>query len=532
MSFIQSGPQIDYNHFDADQLVTNTLDWLITDSQVKEVVFQDLARFYSEVLPQSAQWSDAAEKNPPQHIPYSPWGERIDEIKTHEGWSKLDGLSGDERLINLGYHSAHDFGRIHQFLKLFLFHPDSAFYTCPLAMTDGAAKLINQLKKMGHLDEYKTSLLDEAFKHITASSAKDFWTSGQWMTEKPGGSDVSQTETIAKKVGDHYELYGTKWFTSATTSQITFTLARIVDEKGEAREGNKGLSLFFVKLRDDHGKLQGIRVRRLKDKLGTKALPTAELDFEGAEAHLVGQEGQGVKNISHLFNVTRIYNACTTIGSFKRLLDLANDYAEKRVAFKRKLSDHPLHKRTLNEVSLEFEKCFKLTFYTISLLQEEENNERKGIEDHQVSAMLRLLTPITKLYTAKKNIIATTELVESFGGAGYIEDTGIPRFLRDSQVFCIWEGTTNILSLDCLRAIEKENAFDAFVARAQGALKAMEDEDQEKVSELSARLEKLTKQMLAWSKDSELIQYHARDLAFRIGDLTVDIFCKPTSCDL
>lgn len=530
MSFIQTGPQIDYTKFDADKLLANTLDWLVADSKIKENISADLSRFYSEILPQAAQWSNDAENNPPQHIPYSPWGERIDEIITHEGWNKLDALSGDERLIHLGYHSNHDYGRIHQFLKLFLFHPDSAFYTCPLAMTDGAAKLINQLKKMGHLDSEKTKLLDEAYKHITSDQAQQFWTSGQWMTEKPGGSDVSQTETIAKKDGEHYRLYGPKWFTSATTSQVTFTLARIVDEQGQSVEGNKGLSLFFVKLRDDQGKLQGISVRRLKDKLGTKALPTAELDFEGATAHLVGERGQGVKNISHLFNVTRIYNACTTIGSFKRLLDLANDYAQKRVAFKRKLAEHPLHKRTLDEVSLEFEKCFKLTFFTISLLQEQENNEKKAIEDQETSALLRLLTPITKLYTAKKNIIATTELVESFGGAGYIEDTGIPRFLRDSQVFCIWEGTTNILSLDCLRAIQKENAFEAFMGRAQSRLENMED--QEKADELREKLQKLSKQMLAWSKDQELIQYHARDLAFRIAELTVDIFCIPTTCDL
>ncbi len=523
MSFIQSGPRVDYENFDGDQLMANTLDWLVDDQTIREQINTDLKRFYTTVLPQSAKWSDEAEAHPPQHIPYSPWGEKIDEIKTHEGWNKLDALSGDEKLIHLGYHAPHDYGRVHQFLKLFLFHPDSAFYTCPLAMTDGAAKLINQLKAMGHLDNEKKALLDDAFSHITSDTAETFWTSGQWMTEKPGGSDVSQTETIAKKEGDHYKLYGTKWFTSATTSQITFTLARIVDEQGNSIDGNKGLSLFFVKLRDDAGKLQGISVRRLKDKLGTKALPTAELDFEGTPAHLVGERGQGVKNISHLFNVTRIYNACTTVGSFKRLLDLAKDYAQRRIAFRRQLNEHPLHKRTLDEVALEFEKCFKLTFYTISLLQEEENNERQGKVDHEVSAMLRLLTPITKLYTAKKNILATTELVESFGGAGYIEDTGIPRFLRDSQVFCIWEGTTNILSLDTLRAIQKENAFEVFINRAQAQIVKIQDEDV--ASELSLKLQKLTKQLGSWSQDPELIQYHARDLAFRIAELTIEIFC-------
>lgn len=523
MSFIQEGPRIDYENFDKDKLITNTLKWLVSGKDTRQDIKNDLLRFYTEVLPLAHKWSEQAEAHPPRHIPYSPWGEKIDEIETHEAWKKLDALSATEGLIHLGHHEQNDHGRIHQFLKLFLFHPDSAFYTCPLAMTDGAAKLIKELLKMKHLDTDKRTLLNKAYKHITSNDPEQFWTSGQWMTEKSGGSDVGHTETRAIKEGNSYKLYGTKWFTSATTSQMTFTLARIQDEFGETIPGNKGLSLFYVKLRDDDGHLQGIRVRRLKDKLGTKALPTAELDFDGAKAELVGEQGLGIKNISHLFNITRIYNACTTIGSFKRLLDLAKDYSNKRVAFQKRLIDHPLHKRTLNEIEIEFEKCFKLTFYTVALLQQSENNEAADEEDHDTMALLRLLTPIAKLYTAKKNINATTELVESFGGAGYIEDTGIPRFLRDSQVFCIWEGTTNILSLDCIRAIQKENAYEVFYKKA---CEKLEEMDEDKASELKQRLDKLSTQLKSWSKDPDLMQYHARDLSFRIGDLCVDIFCS------
>jgi len=526
MSFIQTGPEIDYQEFDQDKLITHTLKWLVDGKDTRQDIKNDLLRFYTEVLPKAAKWSQQAESHPPRHIPYSPWGEKVDDIQTDEGWKKLDALSATEGLIHLGHHNSSDHGRIHQFLKLFLFHPDSAFYTCPLAMTDGAANLIKQLKKMGHLDAKKIAILDKAYKHITSNDPEQFWTSGQWMTEKSGGSDVSSTETIAVADGENYKLYGTKWFTSATTSQMTFTLARIQDSEGNTQSGNKGLSLFFVKLRDKEGKLQGIRVRRLKDKLGTKALPTAELDFEGAQATLVGQVGCGIKNISNLFNVTRIYNACTTVGSFKRLLDLSRNYSQKRVAFGKRLIDHPLHKRTLNDIEVDFEKCFKLTFYTVALLQQHENNERAGEDiaedDHDIQVMLRLLTPIVKLYTAKKNMMATSELVESFGGAGYIEDTGIPRFLRDSQVFCIWEGTTNILSLDCIRAIEKENAFEVFYKKANDKLEELEEE---KASELRERLNHLTQQLKSWSKDKDLIQYHARDLAFSIAELTIDIFC-------
>lgn len=159
------------------------------------------------------------------------------------------------------------------------------------------------------------------------------------MTERTGGSDVSGTSTIAKPSGAVFRLSGVKWFTSATTSQIAMTLARIEG----APEGSKGLSLFYLELRDSTGKLNGIRINRLKDKLGTHALPTAELTLENTAALLVGKPGEGVKKISSLFNITRIYNACCAVGYMRRALALARDYATKRVAFGHTLSKHVLH---------------------------------------------------------------------------------------------------------------------------------------------------------------------------------------------
>lgn len=125
-----------------------------------------------------------------------------------------------------------------------------------------------------------------------------------------GGSDVGNgTETIAKKLEDgSYALTGLKWFTSATDSDMTLTLARIVDKDGKVPQGSRGLSLFFLKVRDENGNLNGITVRRLKDKLGTRAVPTAELELKDAKAYLVGEVGRGVANISHMLNITRIYN--------------------------------------------------------------------------------------------------------------------------------------------------------------------------------------------------------------------------------
>ncbi len=513
MSFIQNQPEFSdpyhENHFQ------KALEWLLKDKKHKKEIKSDLKRFSKRLIEEIDQWGIDADAHPPRHIPYGPYGERIDAIEVHESWKKLDALSAEEGLIQLGYDENNkESGRLHQFLKLFLFHPSSAFYSCPLAMTDGAAKLI-QKSPLFHDDPSKTQVLAQAFEHLTSRDPQKFWTSGQWMTEKTGGSDVGTSETIAMKEGDTYHLYGTKWFTSATTSQMCFTLARI--ENAEA--GSRGLSLFFVKLHDENGRLNQMEVRRLKDKLGTHALPTAEIDLKGTPAHLIGRPGEGVRNISHLFNVTRIYNAVTTVGSFSRLLSLAYDYAQKRKAFGKKLIEHPLHKRTLEEASMAFHDCFLLTFETVRLLQREEELESQGKSDKSTSILLRLLTPLAKLYSAKINMQWTSELIESFGGAGYIEDTGLPRFLRDSQVFCIWEGTTNILSLDCLRAIQKEDALTLFLEEIKTRSEKISlPATKEYLKEKTDAIEKI---VITCDKDSQLWQFHARDLSFLICETLI-----------
>ena len=238
-------------------------------------------------------------------------------------------------------------------------------------------------------------------------------------------------------------------------------MAMLLARPQGAEAGSRGLSLFYAELRDPaSGRLKNIEILRLKDKLGTKALPTAELRLQGMEASLVGGPGQGVKKISSLFNITRVYNSICAIGHWRRALDLAWSYARVRKAFGKLLIDHPLHRSTLEDLEVDFRKAFDLTFFVAHLLGKDEC----GTASAEERILLRGLTPIVKLWTAKKCIQACSEVVESFGGAGYIEDVGIARFLRDAQVFAIWEGTTNVLSLDFQRAIEKEQAGEAISA--------------------------------------------------------------------
>ena len=384
--------------------------------------------------------------NEPVHTPWDAWGNRIDRIEVSPLWKRAERLAAEKGLIATAYERRNGrHSRIHQFALVHLFTPATDLYSCPLAMTDGAARAL--------VSSGNKTIVDRALPHLTSRDPAQFWTSGQWMTESTGGSDVGLTETIAKRDGAQWRLHGRKWFTSAATSQMALTLAR--PEGNPA--GGKGLALFYVETRNAAGQLDHILVHRLKDKFGTRKVPTAELTLDGTPAMLVAGEADGVRNISPMLNVTRTWNSVSAVAYMRRGIALARDYADKRVAFGAPLAQKPLHADTLAGLQAEYEAGFQLAFFAVEWLGRDE----AGDIDEAGRDLLRLITPIAKLVTGKQSVAVLSEILESFGGAGYVEDTGLPALLRDAQVFSIWEGTTNVLSLDVLRALQSGNAISA-----------------------------------------------------------------------
>lgn len=497
MIFFQEGPDLT-NTFEADTWLKMWLEDRLPKKYFAAIE-KDLKNFGEKCAGDISRLGRKAETHPPILRPFNPFGKRIDEIEVSGAWKALHKISASEGLISLGYKREQaEWSRLYQFAKLYLFHPSSAFYTCPLAMTDGAARV---------LEVTKAKLPENPFAHLTSDKPENFWTSGQWMTEKTGGSDVSSTSTIAKKSKDQYELYGVKWFSSATTSEMALALARIEG----APEGSKGLSLFYVPMRNKEGGLNNIEILRLKDKLGTKAVPTAELELKGAKAYLISEPGQGVKTVATMLNITRLYNAICSIGQSARGLQLIESYSEKRKAFGKEIADHPLHVETFKEIRAEWLLGFALTMYACELLGRDETD--KASDDERL--LLRLLTPIIKLLTAKRAIAHLSEVVEGFGGVGYIEDSEVPVLLRDAQVFSIWEGTTNVLSLDVLRVLSKPEVFKSFATVIQEKIKGTPNKDYKTL--VLARLEVLSK--LAQTILTEGREQWARKLAFQMGDL-------------
>lgn len=379
--------------------------------------------------------------NEPVLTRWDPWGGRIDEIAVTPLWRKARRLACEFGLVASGYEPRWgSLSRTLQFALVYLFHPSSDVYTCPLAMTDGAARTL--------LQSGNAELIERAVGRLTSRDPELAWTSGQWMTEATGGSDVGRSETIARPAEDGaWQLSGRKWFTSAITSEMALTLAR---PEGNPT-GGKGLAMFYVETHLPDGSPNGIRVCRLKDKLGTRKVPTAELILDRTTAHLVGGADHGTRDIVPMLEMTRTWNSVCAAATMRRGMALARDYARRRIAFGRHLSEHPLHLDTLALLQAEAERAFHLSFYLVDLIGRREAGELGQLGE----AELRLLTSLTKLTTGRQGVRMASEILESFGGAGYVEDTGLPLLLRDAQVLPIWEGTTNVLALDLLRALDE-----------------------------------------------------------------------------
>jgi len=455
----QPAPELG-NQYDADRVLRHTLRRLLPDEAhaAVEPGLRAMGRLAGGDL-YDLQRDDRGEE--PTLTQWGPWGDRLDDIEVTDVWTRAEEIAAERGVVATAYEQTHGpHSRVHQMALAYLFIPSTDMYGCPLAMTDGAARTL--------LEQGRTDIVEEAVPHLTARDPDAFWTSGQWMTEISGGSDVSNTQTTARRDGDDtWRLFGRKWFTSAITANMALALAR---PEGHP-EGSEGLALFYVPIREDDALRDGIYVNRLKDKLGTRKLPTAELTLDGAAAHPVTASlRHGTRHIAPMLTVTRTWNAVTAAAYLRRGLALARDYARKREAFGKSIIDHPLHQETLADLQALQEGMLHLSFRGVTLLGQWETSTA----DENDRSLLRLLTPIAKLTTAKQAVAGTSEVIEAFGGAGYVENTGLPALLRDAQVLPIWEGTTNVLALDLLRTVTDVGGLEPLGAEFERCLTAVD----------------------------------------------------------
>jgi len=528
--FVQESPQHEHP-FLSDAFLQKSLKRLIDPELYRTEVEPDLVRFGHRIVDEIWDLGRRCELEPPT-LRTSPWGATAattaSSLVTSDAWKRQKSISAQEGLIALAYPKNGakpcQYRRLHQVAKLFMYSPASGMYSCPLAMTDGAAKVLKQVKS-GRPD------LEAAYDRLTSRDPDAFWTSGQWMTEKRGGSDVGNgTQTVAVPVSgssghNRFKLYGYKWFSSASDSDMTLTLARIAhgDNSGRVTSGSGGVSMFYLPTRIGSSQnLNNIEVMKLKNKLGTRQLPTAELLLDGCEAELVSEPGRGIASISPMLTVTRMHNVVFSVAPQRKILSLARDFARRRIAFGKRASDQPLHLNTLLTMETEVRGCTALMLELARLVGLEES----GKASEQEVMLLRLLMPVAKAFTAKKAMANISEGLECFGGQGYIEDTGLPTMLRDAQVLPIWEGTTNIMALDVARAISKTNGcvLTHFGDRVEGVLSAAAAAASEKNQGLAAACDKVKSgmdQLLQHSQRYTECQVMLREFMFSLANLYV-----------
>lgn len=442
---------------------------------------------------------------------------KVDPLKTSEGWRSLQKIGVKCGSVALGYESQYKGipatwnRRVHQFAIVHVWTGSAALVMCPASMTDGAAKLISRHLQDPDGDQPgRQAVFKEAYARLTSFDPDYAWTSGQWMTERTGGSDVRNTETIARRLSKEeleaekqngrtldahgmplgpWKIDGFKWFSSATDSNMAVMLAQT----------EKGLSAFFTPMRRKSGngapapdELNGIRISRLKNKMGTKGLPTAELELVGARGWLIGEEGKGIKEITTILNMTRIHTAVGSLGYWARCISVSRAYTKSRKVATGLLEDNPQHLRWMAAETVKYWAAVHLTFFVVALFgASEQEGANRGTraenllpQDHsEIEALVRLLTSVIKAQVSVQAVLGIRENMESLGGVGYCEnneDGGIlnlARLFRDAAVQPIWEGTVSIMAEDTARVLKDkrigsgnvlENVFAKWVRGALG----------------------------------------------------------------
>jgi len=316
---------------------------------------------------------------------------------------------------------------------------------CPLSMTDALTRTIRKFADPALVARYLPGLTSQDMDVLTQGA--------MFMTEQQAGSDVGLIATVAKKQGEHWALHGDKWFCSNADAGLALVLAR----PESAPQGTAGLSLFLLPRTLPDGSANRYRILRLKDKLGTRAMPSGEIKLEGAFAWLVGDPQQGFKQMADMINMSRLSNGMRAAGLMRRALTEALFVARNRKAFGKNLVDLPLMRRQLLKLMLPAEAARSVLFYTSGEL------EKSDAGDDAARRRVRLLTPLIKFRACRDARKVTGDAMEVRGGVGYTEEWSDSRLLRDAHLGSIWEGTSNIVALDVLRAIRREHCLEALL---------------------------------------------------------------------
>ncbi|GAA4053175.1 acyl-CoA dehydrogenase family protein [Streptomyces shaanxiensis] len=455
---------------------------------------------------QVQEWAVLANENPPWLRTHDRYGRRIDDVEFHPSWHRLLGKG-----VAAGLTAAwgRPGGHVRRAAAFLLWTQVEAGNGCPLSMTHAAVPALRTEPDLAA--EWEPLLTSRIYEHeLRPAGQKAGALFGMGMTEKQGGSDVRANTTAAHPLpdGESYELTGHKWFCSAPMSDGFLVLA----------QAPGGLTCFLVPRVLADGSRNVFLIQRLKDKLGNRSNASAEVEFERTWARRVGEEGRGVRTIIDMVAATRLDCVLGSAGLMRQAVAQAVHHCSHREAFGGKLVDKPLMRNVLADLAVESEAATTLALRLAAAYDDGGEQER---------ALLRIAVPAAKYWVTKRCAPVTIEASECLGGNGYVEESGMPRLVRESPLNSIWEGAGNVQALDVLRALQREPAaLDAYlreVGKARGADHRLDDAIRALLTELAdlegieARARRLTERLALVLQGSLLVRFAPPEVA--------DAFC-------
>ncbi|MEO6625595.1 MAG: acyl-CoA dehydrogenase family protein [Burkholderiaceae bacterium] len=403
-----------------------------------------------------------ADQNPPTLQQRSRTGVDVQRIHKHPAYVEMEKLAFGTFGLAAMSHRAGVLGwpavmpPVAKYALSYLFVQAEFGLCCPLSMTDS---LTRTLRKYGDPALVQRYLADLTTQDVDALSQ-----GAMFMTEQGAGSDVAATATRAvpdnNEPGRVWRLHGEKWFCSNPDAALAMVLART----DGAPAGMGAISLFLMPRTLPDGSPNSYRIVRLKEKLGTRSMASGEIRLEGAQAWLVGEQGRGFNQMADMVNNSRLSNGMRAAGLMRRAVAEAFYVARHREAFGRRLMDMPLMQRQLAKMALPMEQARSMMFQAAQTLG------RADAGEDGAYALARMLTPLIKFRACRDARRVSGDAMEVRGGCGYIEEWGDPRIVRDAHLGSIWEGTSNIVAQDVIRAIRREGALPIWRAHLAALL--------------------------------------------------------------
>ena len=502
----QPPPLTGYDVYSADRALTDAVARHAPPDLVGEVHDELAALGRASGAAQVQEWGAQANENPPRLRTHDRYGHRVDEVDFHPAWHRLLGKGVAAGLTAAWSRPG---GHVRRAAAFVVWTQVDAGNLCPLSMTHAAVPALRAEPALAEVWEPRlTSMVYD--RRLGPARLKAGALFGMGMTEKQGGSDVRANTTAAVPLAEEgtYELTGHKWFCSAPMSDGFLVLGRAPG----------GLTCFLVPRVLEDGSRNVFLLQRLKDKLGNRSNASAEVEFDGTWARRVGAEGRGVRTIIDMVAATRLDCVLGSAGLMRQAVAQAVHHCGHREAFGARLVDKPLMRNVLADLALESEAATTLALRLAAAYDDGGEQER---------ALLRIAVPTAKYWVTKRCAPMVVEAAECLGGNGYVEESGLPRLVRESPLNSVWEGAGNVQALDVLRALQREpEALDAYlqeVGRARGADHRLDAAIKDLLTELAdlegveARARRLTERLALVLQGSLLVRFAPPEVA--------DAFC-------